>query len=98
MIVFYVLCLLYVLSTATVVCDLINIMLENIKVSKNYICNLKNIVFLSAMQDGLSLQIQIDTQSTFYCTQFVQSTVNGCCDLIAQFILVRINHCTYHPF
>jgi hypothetical protein len=28
-----------------------------------------------------------------------QITVNGCCDFLAQCILVRIlNHCTYHPF
>ena len=39
-IVFYVLCLLYVLSAATIVCDLLNIILE---VSNNSIC--KNIIF-----------------------------------------------------
>ena len=28
----------------------------------------------------------------------VEVTVNSCCDFIAQCTLVRINHCTYHPF
>ena len=28
----------------------------------------------------------------------VQSIASGCCDFLAQCILVRINHCTYHPF
>ena len=41
---FYVLCLLYVLSTATVVCDLLTIILAlYLEVSNNSICNLKNI-------------------------------------------------------
>ena len=45
MIIFYVLCLLYVLSTATVVCDLVNIILGlYLDVSNNPICNL-NIYF-----------------------------------------------------
>ena len=46
-VVFYVLCLLYVLSTATVVCDLLNIIFTfYLNVSDNSICNLKNIVFI----------------------------------------------------
>ena len=49
MIVFYVLCLLFVLSTASVVCDLLDMVLYlyfanggNYGVSNNPICNLKN--------------------------------------------------------
>ena len=29
--------------------------------------------------------------------QIVQAVASGCCDFLAQCILVRINHCTYHP-
>ena len=48
MIVFYVLCLLFVLSTASVVCDLLNTILDlYMEVSKNPICNLKNMFFIS---------------------------------------------------
>ena len=47
--------------------------------------------FLSVMQGGPSLQLEIDTLSMMFLLQFVQSIVNGCCDVIAQFILVRIN-------
>ena len=52
MIVFYVLCLLFVLSTASVVCDLLNIILylyiNNNEVSNNPICNLKNMFFIGS--------------------------------------------------
>ena len=36
----------------------------------------------------------------FFDLWMVQTAVNGCCDFIAQCILVRINHwhCTYHLF
>ena len=48
MIVFYVLCLLYVLSTATVVCDLLlSILGIYFDVSNNSIRNLKNMFFIS---------------------------------------------------
>ena len=43
-IVFYVLCLLYVLSTASVVCDLLSAILST-GVSNNSICNLRRICF-----------------------------------------------------
>ena len=84
MIIFYVHCVLYVLSTTTVVFDLLTFTFAN--VSNNSICNLKNIVFLSFIQNPLS-----SMQSMYYRLQFVQSTVVGCCEVIAQFILVRIN-------
>ena len=28
----------------------------------------------------------------------VQAIATGCCDFIAQCIIVRIDHCTHHPF
>ena len=46
----------------------------------------------------LLVQLQIDLQSILFRVEIVQTTVNGCCDLIAQCTLVRINHCTYHLF
>ena len=30
--------------------------------------------------------------------QIIQTAESGCCDFLAQCILVRINHCTYHLF
>ena len=48
------------------------------------------------MQDALSLQLQIDTLSRLYRLSFVAGAVAGICDIIAQFILVRIN--IVHPF
>ena len=50
-IVFYLLCLLYVLSTATVVCDLLSATVaysSQYKVSNNLICNLKNMFFIGS--------------------------------------------------
>ena len=95
-IVFYALCLLYLLSTATVVSDLVN-NLSDSDVSNNSIC--KNIIYLLVMLmrlNTLPVQLQIDSQSMLYCVEIVQTTVNGCCDLIAQCTLVRIIYCTYH--
>ena len=90
MIVFYVLCLLYVLSTASVICDLLNIILYlYMEVSNNPICNWKNMFFLSVMQDALTLQQDIDIESMYFPTQIAQVILSGCCDVIAQFILVR---------
>jgi hypothetical protein len=47
---------------------------------------------------ALSPQIQNDSQSMIFRIYIVQTVANGSCDFIAQCILVRINHCTYHPF
>ena len=44
----------------------------------------------------LSLQRQFDLQSMLFHLWIVQSIAIGCCDFIAQCILVRINQCTYH--
>ena len=85
-IVFYVLCLLYVLSMASVVSDLLGIILE---VSNN---SMYKIIIMQMRIDALSPQLQIDSQSMIYHTAIVQIVANGSCDLIAQCILVRINH------
>ena len=89
MIVFYVLCLLYVLSTASVVCDLLNTILTlYFEVSNNPICNLKNMIF-TVMQYAASYQQYIDIESMFIRTSIAQIILSGCCDVIAQSILVR---------
>ena len=44
---------------------------------------------------SLSPQLQL---SMSFVLVIVEGTVFGCCDFIAQCVLVRINHCTYHPF
>ena len=96
-IVFYGLCLLYVLSTVSVVSDLLA---NTIEVS-NKILSVRLSFFLLVMQfriNTLPVQLQIDSNSLLFRLLFVQITINGCCDLIAQCSLVRINHCTYHLF
>ena len=94
-IVFYALSLLYILSTATIVSDLLSYI---IGVSNNSIS--KNIIFLSVMQlyindTTLPVQLQLDLQSMLFRVTIVQTTLNGCCDFIAQCTLVCINHCTH---
>ena len=60
-----------------------------LEVSNNFICS-KNIIFLSVVKTRINvLNFPIEN---------VQNTAAGCCDFLAQGILVRINHCTYHPF
>ena len=57
--------------------------------------------FLSVIQlhlRTLPVQLQSDSQPLLFRIKIVQTTTNGCCDFIAQCTLVRINHCTYHPF
>ena len=98
-IIFYTLCLLYVLSTATVVSDLLNYLVIDSDVSNNSIC--KNIIYLLVMLihlNTLPVQLQIDLQSTLFRIVIVQTTVSSFCDFIAQCTLVRINHCIYHLF
>ena len=91
-IVFYALCLLYALSTATFASDLPEtiIFVSNISICKNIIS-----LLLVIMQLGIlpPVQLEIDIQSI---TPVIisQITINGCCDFISQCILVRINHCT----
>ena len=46
----------------------------------------------------LPVQIQIDSESMIFRISIAQATVNGCCDFIAQCILVCISHWIYHLF
>ena len=89
-IVFCALCLLYVLSTACVVSDLLVYLIQ---VSNSSIS--KYIIFLSVMQirieydTTLPIQLQIDSQSMLFRVSIVRTAVFGCCDFIAQCTLVR---------
>ena len=85
-IIFYVLCLLYVLSAADVVSDLLSRILE---VSNNSICKIMQICI-----GALSPQLQNVSLLMVFRNNIVQIIVNGSCDFIAQCILVRKNHCT----
>ena len=85
-IVFYAICLLYILSTVNFILDLIALIFT---VSNNSICS-KNIIFLSV--------VQLRVSGPIFSIGVVQVIVTGCCDFLAQCILVRINHCTCHPF
>ena len=99
--IFYAFCLLFVLSTVAVVSDLLK---DIIDVSNNSIS--KNIIFLSIIMQmrinkpALPVQLQIDShrQTMSNRISFIQCTVNGCCDFIAQCTLVHIIHTTYHLF
>jgi hypothetical protein len=93
-IVFYVLCLLYVLSMATVVMDLLQTILD---VSDN---SIRNIIIMQMRIGALSLQDQngSPSRSMVFRINIVQIVASGFCDFIAQCILVRINHRAYHPF
>ena len=92
-ILFYAVCLLYVLSTASFVSDLGNFIFG---VSNNSMS--RNTFVISVMQTrfrSLSPQLQSDSQSILFCLMILQSTTSGCCDFLAQCILVSINYCTY---
>jgi hypothetical protein len=84
--VFYVLCLLYVLSMATVVIDLLNFVIEITgTVSNNYIFN---IIIMQMRIGTLSPQFQLDSQLIIFRIGIAQVIANGSCDFIAQCILV----------
>ena len=84
---FYTLCLLYVLSTASILSDLVVAILQ---VSDNPIC--KNVKFLSVVQlhIGTLSQLQIDLIPMLSHLSIFQKIASGCCDFIAQCILVRM--------
>ena len=82
-IVFYALCLLYVLSTATIVCDFVVVILQ-IEVSNNSIC--KNIKLV------MQYLVNISQGEMIIRLGVVQAVVSGCSDFIAQCTMVRINH------
>ena len=102
-IVFYALCLLHVLSTATIISDLLSIILqlEYVKnggtVSNNSIC--KNIIFKPLVQEsseGLAATSYLmPGDQTIFPLAILQTLASGACDFIAQCIMVRISHCTY---
>ena len=83
-IIFYAICLLFVLSTVDFVSDLAAPIL--VEVSNN-LSVVRISFFLSVAQSRVLISVEI-----------VQTIASGCCDFVAQCILVRIKHCTYHPF
>ena len=89
-IIFYALCLLYILSTVTITSDLLGLIIE---VSNNFIC--KHIIFLSVVQEKetrvLSFELHPVWQSVYFRDSIVQMTVDGFCDFIAQSTLVHIS-------
>ena len=92
--VFYALCVLYILSTANVVVDLLYFTLG---VSNNSIS--KNIIFLSVMQlylffNTLPVKLQLDLESMLFRITIAENVLSGCCDVIGQCILVSTNPCT----
>jgi hypothetical protein len=89
---FYVLCLLYALSMATVAMDLLEFVLI---VSNNSIRKII-IIQMRIVAHALSSQYQNDSQSIIYRIFIVEVIVIGLCDFIAQCILVRINHRAYY--
>jgi hypothetical protein len=93
-ILFYALCFLYVLSTVVIAIDLVTFIIE---VSINCICKIF-FFFNSVVQSKfhtLSPQLQTVIQRMIFAVTYVQDIASGFCDLIAQCIIVRINHCTY---
>ena len=96
-VVFYTLCLLYILCTATFVCDLLAFILE-VSNLNNSICNF---FFSSVAQWRIStlfFQLEPDSQPLLNRIVVVQNTVNACCDFTSQCIIVRINRCIYYLF
>ena len=94
LILFYAVCLLYVLSAVTFLGDFLAFI---VGVSNNSIC--KNTNFLLVAQTRvrtLSVQNQIDSEPMLFRITIIQAIAIGCCDFLAQCILVRINHCAYH--
>jgi hypothetical protein len=85
-IIFYALCVLYVLSTVNVVLDLMN---NIIQANNNSESIRKNIIFLISCAFEL---IDVESiQVVVYRISIIQVTTSGCCDFLAQCILVRIN-------
>ena len=109
-IVFYALCLLYLLSTFTVVRDLVIITLQLVvgnilSVKLLFFTNqFWSIVLIVVLWESFqywnfrrvppSLSVT-DIQLIILRLGIIQSVASGCCDLIAQCIMVCINHCTY---
>jgi hypothetical protein len=88
-IVFYVLCLLYVLSMVTFAIDLLNFALEVEVSSTNSILE---IIIIQMLIGALSPKLQNGSQSMIYRVYIVPTVANGSCDFVAQCILVCLNH------
>ena len=89
-ILFYAVCLLYVLSTVSFASDLVALILY---VSNNSICKIT--FFVSVMQTRfrtLSPQLQTDSLPMLFSISIIQSAVDGFCDFLAQSILVRVKN------
>ena len=91
-VVFYVLCLLYVLCAAAVVSDLLSAIFQ---VRYKFICKNINLI-ISYPQFGIITLLP----HFFNGISIAQLTVDACCEFTSQCIIVRINHssCIYHPF
>ena len=84
-IIFYSHCTLYVLSTALAASDVAS-QLINVRINS------------VPSNDNLLLSI-VQSLGTYYGVYITASVLSGCCDFIAQSILVRINHAyAYHLF
>ena len=93
-IVFYVLCRLYVLSAATVVCDLLNTLFFVSKQQSILSIRISFLIFVMQMRiSTLPFHNSIDWQSMLFRTEIVEITIYGCCDFIVQCIMVCIKHC-----
>ena len=87
-IVFYAICLLYVLSTVIFISDVFKLI---VGVSNNSICS-KDVIFI---------RCPAESQCTIFRVPYnCPSVLSSCCEFLAQCILVHINHCTwaYHLF
>jgi hypothetical protein len=91
-IIFYALCVLYVLSTVNAVLDSVPVITE--LVSNNPIC--KNIIFKnSVVEKNYDERQLIGVESFTLHIGIAGTTASGVCDFLAQCVLVRIlNHYT----
>ena len=85
-IIFYALCVLYVLSTVNVVLDLLQFDIESDNTVSNNSTICRSITFLKS-----SCERQV-------VLAILDNIAIGCCDFLAQCILVRINDCCYIRF
>ena len=99
-VVYYILCLLYLLCAVAVVCDLL---VYTFGVSNKFIC--KNIIFIISCAVPYYLSTNRTTITStpnlqamvFHRITVARQTVDACCDFTAQCIIVRINHSSCTP-
>lgn len=85
-IIFYSLCVLYVLSLGTVIVDMIDFLVSNGSVH-----NSNNPFFTFSV-------VQLLADSAVFPLYLILTTLVACCDFISQFILVRMDHTQAYPF